>query len=187
MSTEVLTPAMLRVLDGMRAAEERGELEDAELACDGLECWRGDDKTSRATVTRLLQLTLVSPSAWSGGSEVMPLNDAGRAVLRRLDLASELAVALQRGVSFTIGPDDRLRPMDQRPAYIPAMLVGSHRRGSGSVYHAIPGPRDDNYWGRALCGAKPGGRSAGWAAFPDASVTCVKCIRKLLESGVPTM
>lgn len=178
MSSEVLTPAMLRLLEGMRSAEESGRLEDAELMCDGLECWRGDDKTSRATVDRLLKLTLVSFSSWSGGAEVMTLNDAGRAVLRRPALAGELAAALQQGAPFTIGPDDTLQAMAQKPTYIPAMLAGSHRRGSGSVYHAIPGPRDDNFWGRALCGAKPGGRSAGWAAFPDASVTCGRCLRK---------
>jgi hypothetical protein len=177
-SSEVLTPAMLRVLEDLRSAEESGPLEDAELVCVGLECWRGDDKTSRATVDSLLKPALVSLSSVSSGAEVMTLADAGRAVLRRPALAGELAAALQQGAPFTIGPDDRLQTMAQKPAYIPAMLAGNHRRGSGSVYHAIPGPRDDNYWGRALCGAKPGGRSAGWAAFPDASVTCGKCLRK---------
>lgn len=137
MTRVVLTPAMLRVLEDMRAAEETGELEDAELVCDGRECWRGDHKTSRATVTRLLQLTLVSSSNWSGGSEVMTLNDAGRAVLRRPDLAGELAAALQQGAPFTIGPDDKLHPMDPKPAHVPAMLAGSHRKGSGSV---VPAP-----------------------------------------------
>jgi hypothetical protein len=173
---------MLRVLKGMLDAEAADDLENAELVCDGGQCWRGDDHTSPATVKRLLQLTLVSPSSWGGGSDIYLLNDFGRATLRRPELASEIEKALLAGRPFTLSSDDRLVAMEAKIPPVPAMLAGSHRRGSGGVVHALRGPFDWNYIGAALCGAKPGARSAGWAPYPDLQVTCGKCMRKMMES-----
>lgn len=48
---------MLRLLQGMAAAEATDALNDAESVCDGVQCWRGDERTSRAMVNRLLKLT----------------------------------------------------------------------------------------------------------------------------------
>jgi hypothetical protein len=48
-------------------------------------------------------------------------------------------------------------------------------RGKGSRYHAVNGYV-------ALCGAKPGRRSAGWSSHAGVAVTCPKCLRKL-EGG----
>jgi hypothetical protein len=48
---------------------------------------------------------------------------------------------------------------------------GAERDG-GSKYHAVAGYV-------ALCGAKPGRRSAGWSLYPGDMVTCPRCRRKL--------
>lgn len=63
--------------------------------------------------------------------------------------------------------------------HVPAMLAGSHRRGSGRVVHALPAPFDWNAIARAACGAKPGPRSAGWAPMLDLQVTCGKCLKAI--------
>src|SRR5688572_12887157 len=47
-------------------------------------------------------------------------------------------------------------------------------RDGGSLYHAVKG------WS-ALCGAKPGRRSAGWSEHQGDRVTCPKCQRKILK------
>lgn len=51
-------------------------------------------------------------------------------------------------------------------------------RDSGRLYHAVP---DDGYI--ALCGAKPGRRSAGWSSHLGTEVTCRRCLRKLMKNG----
>jgi hypothetical protein len=50
---------------------------------------------------------------------------------------------------------------------------GAERDG-GTLFHAVP---TDHYM--ALCGAKPGRRSAGWSAYSGEAVTCAPCLRKL--------
>lgn len=45
-------------------------------------------------------------------------------------------------------------------------------RDSGTLFHAVP---TDNH--KALCGRKPGRRSAGWIGKRGAVVTCPRCIR----------
>lgn len=183
MTGKVLTAAMLRVLQGIADAEAADALEDAESVCDGLQCWRGDDQTSLATVNALLKLTLVSPSSWPGGSDVY----IGRAVLRRPELAVEVQAALVAGKPFTVQTGGTLVLMEPEVPPVPVMLAGSHRRGAGVVVHAIPGPFDWNHTvGPALCGAKPGARSAGWAPMPHLSVTCGRCTRRMLERDAST-
>lgn len=49
---------------------------------------------------------------------------------------------------------------------------GSERDG-GTVVHAVPERRST-----ALCGAKPGRRSAGWGEPLPTGITCVRCYRK---------
>jgi hypothetical protein len=49
-------------------------------------------------------------------------------------------------------------------------------RDSGSKYHAVRG-------NVALCGAKPGPRSAGWSTYPGEAVTCPRCLTKLEKGG----
>lgn len=50
---------------------------------------------------------------------------------------------------------------------------GAERDG-GSLWHAVPA----RAW-KALCGAEPGRRSAGWSQRVGDAVTCPRCARKL--------
>lgn len=184
-SSDFLTPAMLRLLRLMHEAETADRLDDAELVCEGARCWVGEVCTTKATANRLLRLTLISESSFGSGTQVFTLNSTGRAVLRRPALASELEAALLSSKPFTIGADDRIAGLSAAPTgpTVPAMLAGSHRKGSGQVVHAIPGPFDWNYYGRALCGAKPGPRSAGWAPLVHLDVSCQRCLAKRDAAG----
>lgn len=64
----------------------------------------------------------------------------------------------------------------------PRKLIGrastGAERGKGRLVHAV---EDQHTWPRfypALCGAKPGRRSAGWSETIETEVTCPKCKRK---------
>jgi hypothetical protein len=48
-------------------------------------------------------------------------------------------------------------------------------RDSGTRYHAVPRGAH-----RAVCGAEPGRRSAGWSSHAGAAVTCARCVARLL-------
>jgi len=51
-------------------------------------------------------------------------------------------------------------------------------RDGGARFHAVPAD-DRGVAYVALCGAKPGRRSAGWSSYPGEAVTCPRCLRKL--------
>jgi len=70
----------------------------------------------------------------------------------------------------------------------PNMMAGTCRNGAerdgGKRIHAVPGAATKDYDGRAaLCGKRPGRRSAGWSGYvsPDAKVTCPACLKKLVK------
>ena len=69
------------------------------------------------------------------------------------------------------------------PAKLAGRCANGYERGKGSVIHAVP--HSDmlvkNGWclDSAICGAKPGPRSAGWSHRADQPITCPKCLRKL--------
>lgn len=98
----------MRCLHDMQVAEAEECFEDAEIVCEGIQCWLGDRQVSYRTVQALLRLLLVSES---GDRQVhrYTLNDCGRGVLRRPALAEEIAHALRAGGAFTITPDARLQ------------------------------------------------------------------------------
>ena len=51
---------------------------------------------------------------------------------------------------------------------------GAHR-DAGRVVHLVPD--DESVFGQALCGARPGARSYGWAET-DNEATCKRCLSK---------
>jgi hypothetical protein len=55
-------------------------------------------------------------------------------------------------------------------------------RGRGARYHAVPLMGDD-YTSRALCGAKPGRRSAGWQDPSAHPVTCPRCLARIAKAA----
>lgn len=63
----------------------------------------------------------------------------------------------------------------------PRHLLGSCASGAesdkGRLSHGVVG----DSW-KALCGAEPGRRSAGWAEYDDAEVTCKRCLAKMKEA-----
>jgi hypothetical protein len=62
-------------------------------------------------------------------------------------------------------------------AIAPRRLLGrcanGAERDTGRVAHAVQGAN----WS-ALCGAKPGRRSAGWSEYEAPLVTCARCARR---------
>ncbi len=52
-------------------------------------------------------------------------------------------------------------------------LANGFERDAGRVVHVL-----ENYGGHALCGAKPGPRSAGWSEHDEDLPTCKRCISK---------
>ena len=77
-----LTPAMVRVLSWMRATEVEGE-----LVTEAGEAWYGTNRTSIATVNKLLRLCLIHDDGGDGamGDEKFrrySVNEEGRKILR---------------------------------------------------------------------------------------------------------
>lgn len=68
---------------------------------------------------------------------------------------------------------------DCLPASLAGRCASGRERGQGMRVHAVPRSdeleRNDYCVTRALCGAKPGPRSAGWSYFGQRAVTCPRC------------
>lgn len=68
------------------------------------------------------------------------------------------------------------------PASLAGRCANGHERDQGSRVHAVPHSEELERNGyvidRALCGAKPGPRSAGWSYTGQRTVTCPKCIAR---------
>lgn len=74
-----LSAAALRVLRLMLEAEIADQWEEAELACEGAQCWVGLERTSRTVVNELLRRALIRDCGESGkGLERYTLNEDGR-------------------------------------------------------------------------------------------------------------
>ena len=68
---------------------------------------------------------------------------------------------------MTAAPGFRIRRLAGR-------CLNGYERDSGTRHHAVP----SDSW-RALCGAYPGKRSAGWSEWDEKEVTCPRCLKKL--------
>lgn len=85
------------------------------------------------------------------------------------------------------------RPVPERADCLPASLAGrcanGYERGRGFRVHAVPRSNELERNGycltRALCGAKPGPRSAGWSYFGQRAVTCPRCAAKTPNARLP--
>lgn len=71
---------------------------------------------------------------------------------------------------------------------IPARLTGRCANGAerdqGTVTHALPADASE-LSGRAICGARPGRRSAGWCPRPELAVSCARCLKRLERKRLP--
>lgn len=97
----MLSKRALEVLRSLKAAEEAQRWEEAEIVCDGLDCWMGDQRISRATVNRLLRIVALSFDD-NGGAEHYTLNGTGRALANDPGLVREVEAAISRGGAFSI-------------------------------------------------------------------------------------
>jgi hypothetical protein len=55
----MLSKRTLEVLRSLLAAERAENWDQAEIVCDGLDCWMGDERLSRQTVNRLVRVVAV--------------------------------------------------------------------------------------------------------------------------------
>lgn len=118
----MLTPRQMSVLKIMFEAEqadERGEVDPMadylkdEIVCDGLTCYLGDEPISWRTVKALLEVVAISDRSITGDSgRIFRLNDIGRSITRRPELAEEIRQSLYTGRSVTVR-DDRLVPLKE--------------------------------------------------------------------------
>lgn len=99
------TPAVLFNLRLMLEAHEAEDWENAELVCDGAECWIGDHRTSRPTLAKMLRLGILRADAFnktglgSGHAERFTLNEEGIALARDPNYVPKL-------VSLVVTPGD---------------------------------------------------------------------------------
>lgn len=76
--------------------------------------------------------------------------------------------------------------MDKINKYEPRMLLGRLSNGCesdhGKKIHACePGKTAAYCRGKALCGAEPGKRSAGWSDIENSPVNCSKCLKNMKD------
>lgn len=78
--------------------------------------------------------------------------------------------------------DEAARVISEKvPAKLAGRCANSFELDHGCIIHAIPKQVDSSYpyYGSAICGAKPGRRSAGFYFAPTAPITCPKCLRRI--------
>lgn len=61
-----------------------------------------------------------------------------------------------------------------KPMRLTGRCANGAERDGGTIYHAIA----NGSW-FALCGVKPGKRSAGWSSYFGDKVTCPRCLKKM--------
>lgn len=79
------------------------------------------------------------------------------------------------GVGALVELSKRYNPealLDYEPRALLGRLANGAERDHGMIVHAV-------VKAKSLCGAKPGGRSAGWSFDPEERVTCLKCLANI--------
>jgi hypothetical protein len=97
----MLSKRALEVLRSLLAAERAENWDQAEIVCDGLDCWMGDERLSRQTVNRLVRVVAVSLDD-GGGAEHYTLNGTGRALAENPALVRDIEEAVLRGGAFSV-------------------------------------------------------------------------------------
>ena len=78
----MISKAATGLLRELKDAEDRDDLYDAEVVCEGRTCYVGLRNVSRATVYELLRLVLLHDDSEQGkGVERYTLNEEGRAMV----------------------------------------------------------------------------------------------------------
>lgn len=97
----MLSKRAIEVLQSLQAAERAENWDHAEIVCDGIDCWMGDERISRQTVNRLVRVVAVSLDD-GGGAEHYTLNGTGRALAEDPALVGDVEAAILRGGAFSI-------------------------------------------------------------------------------------
>ncbi|PZR93526.1 MAG: hypothetical protein DI537_10435 [Stutzerimonas stutzeri] len=97
----MLSKRAIEVLRTLRAAERAENWDQAEIVCDGLDCWMGDERLSRQTVTRLIRVVALTMDD-SGGAEHYTLNGTGRALADNPSLVRDIEAAIRKGGAFSM-------------------------------------------------------------------------------------
>lgn len=70
--------------------------------------------------------------------------------------------------------------MQYEPRMMMGRLASGVQGGHGVKVHATePGKTAAYCRGKAICGAEPGKRSAGWSGVEQLPVNCPKCLKKM--------
>lgn len=93
----MLTERAHEILQQMHSAEAQEDWENAEIVCDGIECWLGLTRVSRRTVTCLLRHVAVSMASEPGSAERYTLSGTGRRILVDPSVADRVVAAMLAG------------------------------------------------------------------------------------------
>ena len=93
----MLTKRAIELLRLMAEAEAREDYEGAEIVCDGLWCYLGEQAVSRRTVNVLLRHVAVSMASEPGSTERYVLSGSGRKMAGDPAVADRVMTALLSG------------------------------------------------------------------------------------------
>lgn len=81
MTGSLISAAARRHLQRLKDAEDRDDFDDAEIVCEGRECYIGTDAIAKRVVFELLRLCLLKDESEQGkGVERYTINEEGRAI-----------------------------------------------------------------------------------------------------------
>jgi hypothetical protein len=95
--------ALLKLLAAMN--EPLDEDYESEIVREARQCWFGSERVSGRVLNEAIRCRAVDDVSDEGGIERYVINEIGRAVLRRPDLAGEIAAAILSGRQFTVRDD----------------------------------------------------------------------------------
>lgn len=99
----MLTSRQLEVLRTLADAHQREDWENAELVCEGRECWYGEVRTNWTTVYGLLRhMCLKDTSEHGKGTYRYSINETGLVLARHPDAAKLLQEAIAKGGAFQL-------------------------------------------------------------------------------------
>lgn len=93
----MLTKRAMEVLGLMKAAQDQEDWEGAEIVCSGIDCWLGETRISRSTVTCLVRHVAVSLASEPDAMERYTLSGTGKAILDDPATADRIVAALYAG------------------------------------------------------------------------------------------
>jgi hypothetical protein len=93
----MLTRRATQILNSMVEAETRDDHENAEIVCEGITCWLGEDRLSRRTVTVLIRHVAVRLASEPGSLERYVINETGRNILKDPTVADDVLASLLVG------------------------------------------------------------------------------------------